>query len=154
MVDTAVNDYNNPITPPHIRHRLYDKIQRLRLRPSNHLFVDMEGKTISTKYLSSIAKEIAKTALILDEKRYTSYSLRIGGTTAASQRGIPHPKILKYVGWSNSRLADCAQRYMRYGPHDLCLVPFHMIHGSKEEQNSNRKIYDPWSGRIDQKYFK
>ena len=154
MVNTAVNEYNDPTTPFHKKHSLFNKIQRLRLKPSNHLFVDKEGKTITTKYLSNIAKEIVNETHILDSKRYTAYSLRIGGTTTASRRGIPHPKILKYVGWSNSRLADCAQRYMRYGPHDLCLVPFHMIHGSKEEKNPKSTIYDPWSERIDQKYFK
>ena len=92
----------------------------------------------------------------METRHYTAYSLRIGGTTAASKAGIPHPLILKYVGWSNSRLADCAQRYMRYTPFELCRLPFMILHKSKNNTKKNDKndsqIYDPWSENVSQRF--
>ena len=154
MVDKMLQSFNDPETPYHEKMTLYTNIQRIRLLPENPLFVDQKGDPIKTTFLSKIAKDISHTCRIMDKHHFTAYSLRIGGTTRASQMGIPHTKILKYVGWSNSRLADCAQRYMRYSPCDLCLIPFHMIHGSKEEPKIPAQIYDPWSEKINQRYFK
>ena len=154
MVDSMLEKFNDPNTTYLQRSNLYDKIQRFRLLPSNPLFIDEKGESVKTTFLTTIAKEISHTCQIMDRQRFTAYSLRIGGTTRASQMGIPHPKILKYVGWSNSRLADCAQRYMRYSSNDLCLVPFHMIHGSREGPKNPSQIYDPWSERLNQQYFK
>ena len=121
------------------------------MKSTNPLFVKENGNPVNTSDITQIAKNIANINQIVNPKNYTAYSLRIGGTTRASIVGIEHPKILKYVGWTNSRLADCAQRYMRYAPYQLAIIPFQMIH--KKRQKENNKIYDPWSERLDQKYY-
>ena len=79
--------------------------------------------------------------------------MRIGGTTRASVVCVPHPMILKYVGWSNSRLADCAQRYMRCPPHELARIAFLLMH-SKQKITVKFQIYDSWSERLDAKCYK
>ena len=137
------------------RIRLKSLIEKLRLKPSNNFFIKEDGSPIDTKFLTNIAKDIVGESRILKKENYTAYSLRIGGTTRASKVGVPHPKILKYVGWSAARLADCAQIYIRYSPYELGQIPFQMIHGIRGKKiDSSSKIYDPWSERINPKYFK
>lgn len=138
------------------RKKLKKRIDSLSFKPDNHLFVWSNGKPVTTSDLSKISKDIVNANKIVDGRHYTSYSLRIGGTTLASQTGIDHPKILKYVGWSNSRLADCAQRYMRYSPSQLSTIPYEMIHGvqNKYRKSMDNKIYDPWSERTNFKFYK
>ena len=137
-----------------------EQLDGLLLTPNNPLFVWENGKEVTTKDLTNISKGIANVNEIMDKSKYTSYSLRIGGTTTASLAGIEHPLILKYVGWSNSRLADCAQRYMRYSPFQLCQVPFKMLHGKDAETRRNidcismDQIYDPWSEKLKMKYYR
>ena len=131
--------------------QLTETYEKLRLKPKNPLFVKANGNPVNTSDITQIAKNITNINQIVNPRNYTAYSLRIGGTTRASVVGIEHPKILKYVGWTNSRLADCAQRYMRYAPHQLAIIPFQMIH--KRREGKNTKIYDPWSERLDQKYY-
>ena len=78
--------------------------------------------------------------------RYTSYSLRIGGTTLASSSGIDHAKIMKYVGWSQKKLPSMAIRYMRFKHEEMALFNYQMIHGynPKNKIRSNTHFYDPW----------
>ena len=131
------------------------RLENLAIKKSKPLLVWSDGKTATTKDLAKIAKEISRKAGIVDPQHYTSYSLRIGGTTAASMAKIDHVLILKYVGWSVSRLADCGQRYMRYSPYELSMMPFKIIHGEYDSYSRNQnKIYDPWSEKINMKYFK
>ena len=133
-----------------------NRAMSLKLK-NNPLFVWENGNEINTTELGDLAKEVAAINGVLKPQQYTAYSLRIGGTTAAAIAGIEHPMILKYVGWSSSRLADCAQRYMRYSPFQLCRVPFMMIHGANKYNNRHRqiaKIYDPWSERLNPKYYR
>ena len=131
------------------------RLDRLAVKQSKPLLVWSDGRTATTKDLAKIAKDIARKAGIVDPQHYTSYSLRIGGTTAASMAQLDHVLILKYVGWSVSRLADCGQRYMRFSPYELSLVPFKIIHGEYDKSSRrNNKIYDPWSEKLNMKYHK
>ena len=139
------------------KHRL----DNLALTGNNPAFVYSNGKQLTTKILARLAKEVTQVNAIINPQHYTPYSLRIGGTTKASLADLGHPLILKYVGWSTSRLADCAQRYMRYSPSELAQVPYQMIHGSKDQNKINKKakknphkIYDPWSEKLNMKYYK
>ena len=139
---------------------LRKRIDNLLIRPDQPLFVWENGLEVLTRDLNTIAKEIAEKNQIFDKHHYAAYSLRIGGTTTASLAGIEHPLILKYVGWSSSRLASCAQRYMRYSPFELCQVPFLMLHGVDENALKRTRtiaksqIYDPWSEKLNNKYIK
>ena len=132
--------------------KLMANYENLRLKPDNYLFVHTNGKPFTIKDIRLIANDCIAKNQILDSHHYTPYSFRIGGTTRASLAGLDHPLILKYVGWSSSRLADCAQRYMRYSPYQLSLVPFKLIHPQKPITGFG-KIYDPWSERLDLKYY-
>ena len=142
------------------RRELTEKIENLKLTNDNYLFVYSTGKIIRVKDLAALTAQIVSANKILEEQRYKPYSLRIGGTTQASMVGIDHTVILKYVGWKNSRLADCAQRYMRYPDYMLGRVPYEMIHGSLRSSEYRRKkpsayeIYDPWSEKTDFKFYK
>ena len=124
----------------------------LRKKPDNYLFVHTNGKPFTIKEVTQIAKDVAKINKIMDDEHYTAYSFRIGGTTRASLAGIDHTMILRYVGWTESRLADCAMRYMRYAPKELAMVPYHMIHPRKKLTEWS-KTYDPWSEKLDMKYY-
>ena len=58
--------------------------QNLLINKSKPLLIWSNGTTATTKDLAKISKDIATKAGIVDPQHYTSYSLRIGGTTAAS----------------------------------------------------------------------
>ena len=135
------------------RKNLSQKLSAFKWKSDNHLFIHPSGKSIATTYITEIAKEIVKVNGIMNSQNYTAYSFRIGGTTRAAAAKIDHPVILKYVGWSSSRLADCAQRYMRFAPVELARVPFDLIH-PKTKIIKSPKIYDPWSERLNERYFK
>ena len=140
------------------KKRIQKILTTLEVNPQNSLFVFKNGKIANTTDLRKIAKEICKANKIMDDHHYTAYSFRIGGTTLASLRNIDHPKILKYVGWASSRLADCAQRYMRYPPSALAIIPLQMIHGHKDPEylgvpKTTGKIYDPWSEQTNFKFY-
>ena len=138
------------------------RIKNLKISPENYLFVYDNGKPARTGKLNKIANDLVKINKMNEANRYKPYSFRIGGTTRASMVGIDHTVILKYVGWQNSRLADCAQRYMRYPEYMLSKVPFEMLHGTCEDSNYRRKkpnkltwkIYDPWSEKTDLSFYK
>ena len=102
--------------------------------------------------LRSLVNLIVKRNNLKPEKRYASYSLRIGATTTAHLKGISHPKILKYIGWSNSRLPEVAMRYIRFKPENLNKVPYEMIHGTLNSKNSKKnnlcQVFDPWNQRL------
>ena len=127
-------------------------IQNLLPTDQNYLFVHSNGSPFSIPDVKKLSIDINNINKIVDPHHFTPYSLRIGGTTRAYLSGIEHPMILKYVGWSASRLADCAQRYMRFAPYQLAQVPFKLIHPKRLRADSG-KIYDPWSERLDQKYY-
>lgn len=142
------------------RSELDERIKNLEMGEDNYLFMHSSGKPVLMKNLSELTEEIVNVNDILETQRYKNYSLRIGGTTQASIAGVDHTVILKYVGWKNSRLADCAQRYMRYPDYLLSRVPFEMIHGAlkssqyRRPRNAPYKIYDPWSEKTDFKFYK
>ena len=148
------NDLQNCSSVP--SSQLSERIQALEFQPQNSLFVYSSGRSASTRDLDRIVKEIVWVNKIMAKEHYTSYSLRIGGTTHASMIGIDHPKILKYVGWANSRLADCAQRYIRYSPHELAIISFEMVHGprTKNVKKPDNKFFDPWNNKINWKPYK
>ena len=133
------------------RKEINKTLHTLDLNKNNPLFVFDDGKIASTSTLRQIAKDICMANNILDAHHYTAYSFRIGGTTRASTQGIDHPFILRYVGWSESRLGDCSQRYMRYSNYELSTMIYQMIHGPRNNigfvGNSHHKnrTYDPWS---------
>ena len=132
-------------------------INKLAWKQENSLFVYRNGKSPNTAKLRNIVKEMVRVNKISTKERYTSYSLRIGGTTSASIAKVHHVLILKYVGWSQSRLADCAMRYMRFNPHQLAQVPYKIIHGISNDSYKKKDlhlIYDPWSEGRDRKYIK
>ncbi len=134
----------------------------LRLSLENSVFVWSSGKVVTSAYLSKIVKEVvaANSQYILEPKRYAAYSARIGGTTRASQVGIAHGLILKYVGWSDSKLPDISMRYIR--PTALCLSNMirNIIHGPPHcNPNTTNRIFlqshvvfDPWSKMEDRKF--
>ena len=134
------------------RLKLEKQIQRMTQDGNNYLFVHTSGKPFTYKDISKMAEDCAKVNGILDDNHYTPYSFRIGGTTRAHLAGIEHPMILKYVGWSASRLNDCAQRYMRFAPWQLAMIPFYMLHPKKAITQWG-DTYDPWSERLNQKYY-
>ena len=76
--------------------------------------------------------------------------------------GIPHPKILRYIGWAESRLPNIAMRYMRYTKKDLRTVPYEMLHGPlitneftlQQQQMSMNTIFDPWTQKINFSKYK
>ena len=128
------------------------RIKVLKKKPKNYLFVHENGNPFTISHIKKIIEDINSENNIMDKHHFTSYSLRIGGTTRAYLSGIEHPMILKYVGWSASRLADCSQRYMRFAPYQLAQVPFMLLHPKKLRKDT-AKIYDPWSERLDERYY-
>ena len=160
MVKQLESTLNSSSIPNKERIKITKKLKTLRVEKESPLFVFESGKVANTTDLRTIAKEICQVNKIMDPQHYTAYSFRIGGTTLASIRQIDHPKILKYVGWASSRLADCAQRYMRYSPFQLAVIPKQMVHGHKDSnyigipRQSMGKIYDPWSEQTNFKFYK
>ena len=144
------------------KKELKEILANLRLTSENYVFVRDNGQPVRTGYLKEITEQVVEINKISQQKRYKPYSFRIGGTTRASMVGIDHTVILKYVGWKNSRLADCAQRYMRYPEYLLSKVPFEMLHGVGTNSHYRRKptdlkkwkIYDPWSEKTDFSFYK
>ena len=134
------------------RQKILKKLESLDIKPSTYLFVHESGQPVATGFITKLSEEIKKRNCILDSHHYSAYSLRIGGTTRALLAGIEQPMILRYVGWSASRLVDCSMRYMRFGPHHFAMVPFKMIHPKQAITDSGR-VYDPWSEQLDQKYY-
>ena len=126
-------------------------LKTLDVNNTNPLFVYSDGKVATTSTLRGIAREICKANKILDSHHYTAYSFRIGGTTLASLQGIDHPFILRYVGWAESRLGDCSQRYMRYSNYELSTMVHQMIHGPMRgndfigNAHHLNRTYEPWS---------
>ena len=84
-------------------------LKTLDVKNANPSFAYSDGKVATTATLRRIAKEMCEANKILDSHHCTAYSYRIGGTTLASMQGIDHPFMLRYVGWSESRLRDCSQ---------------------------------------------
>ena len=128
-------------------------IKKLMLEKENHVFVHENGEPITTKFLPIITNEISKVNGILNSDDYTPYSFRIGGTTRASRAHIPHPTILRYVGWSMSRLQDGSQMYIRLAPWSLATVPYDMVHPKKPLKDS-AQVYDPWTAKLGKKYYR
>ncbi len=108
--------------------------------------------------LCNIAKEITVIARISEPERYTSYAFRIGGSSLGSNNHIPHPKILKYVGWKPANLPHVSYRYMCYTEIHLSSFIKELIHGynynglNTLHHNQNiSAIYDPWANSVDYK---
>ena len=133
------------------RNEITKILNTFDLKNTNPLFVYSNGNIATTSTLRNIAKDICKVNNILDSHHYTAYSFRIGGTTIASMQGIDHPFILRYVGWTQSRLGDCSQRYMRYSNYELSTMVRQMIHGPLKDigfignAHHRNRTYDPWS---------
>ncbi len=124
--------------------------------PNNILLVWENGKSLTTRDLSNITKQLVSTINIdtRDASRYSSYSYRIGGTTLAVALGINHHMILKYVGWSGSYLSDSSTSYIRPETHQLITIPFTMIHNNINHHSNLHNsisfmqqglVFDPWS---------
>ena len=152
MVNSLKKEISDPFSSEKTREKARKRLEGLEATPTNYLFVHPSGIPVATGFITKIAEEIAKRNKILDAHHFTADSLRIGGTTRAMLSGIDHTMILRYVGWTVSRLADCSIRYMRYSPHHFAMVPFNMIHPKTKFINTGQ-IYDPWSEAIDQKYY-
>lgn len=129
---------------------------KLSLNPKNNLFIWKSGKDVSTNDLSNLVKEMTNILNIPESPRYAPYSLRIGGTTLASIKAIPYPKILRYVGWSANNLPNVSMRYIRYKENDFRIMIYQMIHGitpqiaNIQQQQRSGVIYDPWTFKWDQ----
>jgi hypothetical protein len=100
-----------------------------------------------------MVKEIVSCNNIIEKERFKTYSIRIGATTRQHIVGIDHAKILKYIGWSDSRLPSINMRYIRFNVNQLRKVPFEMIHGamgksSVQKANLFGNFYDPWDQQI------
>ena len=160
LTSKLIRDLNRKRLTSKERQELIFRINNLKYHRENYLFVFANGKIARTSELNKIAQKIVNINQINESNRYKPYSFRIGGTTRASMVGINHTVILKYVGWKNSRLADCAQRYMRYPKYLLSKVPFEMIHGACADSDYRRKkpkkwtIYDPWSEKTNFVFYK
>ena len=121
--------------------------------PNNILLVWKNGKPFITSDLREMVQEITTINEIEQPERYKSYSLRIGATTQAHLQKISHAKILKYIGWANSRLPSIEMRYIRYEIDQLKTMPFEMIHGPSDLKNniSFENIpycFDPWDQEL------
>ena len=133
------------------RNIIKEFLNTLEVKKTNQLFVYSDGKVATTATLRYIAKEMCKANKILDSHHSTAYSFRIGGTTIASMQGIDHPFILRYVGWAESRLGDCSQRYMRYSNYELSTMMYQMIHGPLRNDgfvgnaHQSNRTCAPWS---------
>ena len=134
------------------REKLQKKLHNLRISPDNFLFVHEDGNPVKVSFITKLAAEVVAVNKLMNNGHYTAYSFRIGGTTRASIAGLDHPLILRFVGWSASRLADCSQRYMRFAPYILANVPFKMLHPDKKIDDEIR-TYDPWSEGLDLTYY-
>ncbi len=135
----------------------------LLLSSNNNIFVWNSGKIVTTTDYTKIIKNLVSinSKCIVEPKRYACYSSRIGGTTRASQVGIAHGRILKYVGWSDSKLPDVSMRYIRPDAINLSHFVLDLIHGPSHNNEliiKNRQflqtgvVFDPWAKCIDRKF--
>ena len=126
-------------------------MKTLDVKNTNPLVVSSDGEVATTTTLRKIAKEMCEANKMLDSHHYTAYSYRIGGTTLASLQGIDRLFILRHVGWAESRLGDCSQRYMRYSNYELSTMTFQMIHGASNKidfvgnAHHKNRTHDLWS---------
>ena len=155
--DNMVVNLEAKLLKPHStsndHYAIKSKLQKLRLKDDNYIFINDAGNPINTNFLRSIVREIIAVNNIMITKNYTAYSWRIGGTTRASQASLDHCIILKYVGWSTSSLQDVSMRYIRYSPEELAIVSYKMVHPSQPLKNLN-KIYDPWGEKLNLRFRK
>ena len=77
-----------------------------------------------------------------EKERYTSYSLRIGGTTEMAKANIQLTKIYRYIGWSQNALPLIMDRYVRFTVEQLIEIPHDMIHNKKP--TAEGFVFDPW----------
>ena len=150
QIATAIKE--NSLYPNEATH-LKKASQNLPLKPNNYAFIWRNGKITTTVDLAHTIDELVKILKLEEPHRYTAYSLRIGCTTRAQAVGIDHPKILKYIGWADSRLPHVSFRYMRYNKEELREMAFEIIHGPIQKSDftklkidlNNNIVYDPWS---------
>ena len=142
--------------------KLKQLFKKVRYHKNSYLFIKQNGEIFKTTDLNKVIKEVVQINNLEEPKRYTAYSLRIGCTTQQQAMGIPHPKILRYIGWAESRLPSIAMRYMRYTKANLRQVPFELIHGSLMQDNftlqrkfmNMNNVFDPWTNKINFKPYK
>jgi len=158
---------NNPICKCHVlnthfylqiyiyrRSKLLNPHKHLLISNRTNVFVFKNGKILTTTDLTKITKYFVSLVIENERDRYTAYSYRIGGATRSSSVGIPHMKILKFVGWSNTYCGDSSTSYMRPSVNDLKIFQYEMIHGplninpnATNLQNcyTGGQVFDPWT---------
>jgi hypothetical protein len=93
------------------------------------VFVLSTGWELRTHETSFYIKEFVRLCHLLEPKRYSEYSLRVGGTTQAAAAAIPDGYTYAWVDWSPSKLPDAARRYCRPAKEELLKMPYYMLHG-------------------------
>ena len=126
------------------------KLKTLQKKAENPLFVFKNGRQVTTAHLGRFAKKIAEVNAVLEPKRFTGYSFRVGGTTLASIQGIEKALILQYVKWAENKLPDASHHYTVNSEEELSLMARRMIHNKlkltiNESDQRVTKVYDPWA---------
>ena len=144
------------------KQKRYSKIiSGLTMKPKNFLFVWADGKPVKITDLGIVAKEVATLNNLTEASRYKAYSFRIGTTSTAVTKGIPHPKILSYIGWAANNLPHVSYRYTRYTDEELKRFQYELVHGSYlDDLNLKQKIiklsnrfFDPWMDGLNYSSF-
>ena len=139
-VDVPLGDGIGKIDPVNLilhmvslRKKIAGRSKKLAIRPDNFLFCLENGTPLSRAdirvYLKALVKKCG-----WDEKRYTSYSFRIGGATSLAKRGIPSYKIQIMGRWRS----DCYKTCIRYDHKDIIETQFDM---ANKQIVDKRKVF-------------
>ena len=145
MINKLKSSLNSKQWTQSQKERISSQINKLQIKSNNHVFVWQSGQIVTTRDLTKIVKKVVTINDINEPNRYTAYSLRIGGTSAASNANIPQPKILKFIGCAPSRLPNISMRYMRYTQDQLKLLPYEILHEALQQNNKQNITFDPWT---------
>ena len=130
-----INPFNLLYIYKERRQRMYEKEyfpdlkRKLALSPNNKLFVRQNGLEATTIWAKTIVDDLIRFNRVMEPDRYKQYSLRIGGSTLASQMGIPHEIIQALVKWMRNNLPTASVGYIRPTPEDAMVIPGMMLHG-------------------------
>ena len=107
----------------------------------NHVFVWENGYPITTKDLCKIVREMIEVNKLSQPKRYTPYSLRIGGTTFHISKYMSKTEVMNFVGWAVTK-GNRSARYTRYSDEQKSSFIKRSLHN--RASSNEWTIYDPW----------
>ena len=116
--------------------------KRFKLKKDDFIFKWNDSTSITVSDLTDMTREMIHRTIKTEKERYTSYSLRIGGTTEMAKANIQLTKIYRYIGWSQNALPLIMDRYVRFTVEQLIEIPHDMIHNKKP--TAEGFVFDPW----------